>query len=279
MKRARASSWDYVQNEPNVSEYMFRENRDDQELRRLRLIEQALDDETISRLRSTGIQPGWRCLELGAGAGSIAQWMAGSIGDQGQVFAIDIKTNYLQHLPTPPCMIVKGDFLEVPLEGEFDLAHCRYVLIHNRESQSILKKLCSLIRPGGFLVAEEPDFTSAMLLNKGGGSSLQRVNNAICRMFEQMQLDPAYGLTLPGKVVAEGLQILRTDARLHLNRGGNTMARMMGESTRALRDKYVATGQATPADIDRYIENANNQAFWAVYYTTVSVIAVKTPEF
>src|SRR4029077_4264536 len=121
---------------------------------------------------------------------------------------IDIKTNYVQHLSVPPCTIVKGDFLDVPLEGEFELAHCRYVLIHNRESQSMLKKLCSLIRPGGFLVAEEPDFTSAMLLNKGGDPSQQRVNNGICRMFEQMQLDPAYGLTLPGKIAAEGLQIL-----------------------------------------------------------------------
>jgi predicted O-methyltransferase YrrM len=259
-----------------VSEYIFRENRDDQELRRLRLIEQALDDETIGRLRSTSIQTGWRCLELGAGAGSIAQWMADAVGDQGQVLAIDIKTNYLQHLPTPPCMIVKGDFLEVPLEGEFDLAHCRYVLIHNLQSRSILKRLCSLIRPGGFLVAEEPDFTSARLLNKGCDSSQQRVNNAICRMFEHMQLDPAYGLTLPGKIAAKGLQILRTDSRLHLNRGGDTMAKMMGESTRAIRDKYVATGQAAPADIDRYIENANNQAFWAVYYITVSVVAVKS---
>jgi 2-polyprenyl-3-methyl-5-hydroxy-6-metoxy-1,4-benzoquinol methylase len=166
-----------------VSEYIFQANRDDQELGRLRLIEQVLDDETISRLRSTGIRQGWRCLELGAGAGSIAQWMAGAVGDQGQVLAIDIKTNYLQHLSAPPCMIVKGDFLEVLLEGEFDLAHCRYVLIHNRESQSMLKKLCSLIRSGGFLVLEEPDFTSAMLLNKGGDPSQQRVNNAICRMF------------------------------------------------------------------------------------------------
>jgi hypothetical protein len=261
--------------ERKVGEYIFEENRDDEELRRLHLIEQALDEASIARLQTTGVRQGWHCLELGAGAGSIARWMGEFVGDGGQVVAVDINTNHIQHLFGPPYEIVKGEFLDIALDGEFDLAHCRYVLIHNRQSESMLKKLCSLLKPGGFLVVEEPDFTSAKLLNKGGDPSQQRVNDAICRMFEQMQLDPAYGLSLPGKIAAEGLQVLRVDSRIHLNRGGDTMARMMGESTKALREKYVATGQADPADIEKYIENTNNDQFWAVYYSTVSVIAAK----
>jgi hypothetical protein len=142
----------------------------------------------------------------------------------------------------------------------------------------MLKKLCSLLKPGGFLVAEEPDFTCAKLLNRGGDPSQQRVNDAICRMFEQMQLDPAYGLSLPAKVAAEGLQVVRVVADLHLNRGGDAMGRMMGESTRALGDKYLATGNAGPADIEKYIENSNKDGFWAVYHSTVSVVAVRTDE-
>ncbi len=41
---------------------------------------------------------------------------------------------------------------------------------------------------------------------------------------------------------------------------------------------YMATGEADPADIEKYIENANNNHFWAVYYSTVSVIAKKSGE-
>jgi SAM-dependent methyltransferase len=258
-----------------VNEYIFEKNQDDQELQRLRLIEQALDEASIARLQQTSVRQGWRCLELGAGAGSIAQWMGEVVGRQGEVVAIDIKTNYLQHLSSPPYRIVKGAFLDVSLEGAFDLAHCRYVLIHNRQSQAMLEKLCLLLKPGGFLVVEEPDFTSAKLLNRGGDPSQQRVNDAICRMFEQMQLDPAYGLSLAGKIAAAGLQVLKVDAPIHLNRGGDTMARMMGESTRALRDKYVATGEADMTDIEKYIANANNSRFWVVYYSTVTVIATR----
>jgi 2-polyprenyl-3-methyl-5-hydroxy-6-metoxy-1,4-benzoquinol methylase len=260
-----------------MNEYIFERNQQEQELIRLRLIEEALDPTTIAHLQGTGIGAGWRCLEVGAGAGSIMKWLGSVVGTSGEVVAVDTNTNHIQQLSRVPYRIVKGDFLDIPLEGAFDLAHCRYVLIHNRRGQAMLEKLCALIRPGGFVVVEEPDFTSAKFLNKDGDPSQQRVNNAICRMFEHMQLDPAYGLSMPATIAAAGVQVRKVDSHLHLSRGGDTMARMMGESTRALRDKYVATGEANAADIEKYIANANNERFWAVYYATVTVIAARKP--
>ena len=53
------------------------------------------------------------------------------------------------------------------------------------------------------------------------------------------------------------------------------MARMMGESQRALADKYIATGVTTAADIEHYLQNTEDERYWTVYYSTVSVIAQK----
>jgi SAM-dependent methyltransferase len=256
-----------------TNEYIFERNQ--QEHLRLRLIEEALDPATMAHLEWTGVRAGWRCLELGAGAGSILQWLASVVGESGSVVAVDKNISHIQNGSSPHVQVMEGDFLEVPLNGSFDLAHCRYVLIHNRAGDDMLQKLATLLRPGGFLVAEEPDFTSAMLLNTQRDVSQQRVNNAICRMFQEMLLDPAYGLSLPEKTAAAGLQVLHVDARIHLACGGSPVARMMGESTSALADKYVATGKASPSDIERYIANAGNHRFWAVYYVTVSVAAKK----
>src|SRR5262245_437675 len=50
------------------------------ELERLRLLEGMSDPFSIHCLRQLGIQPGWRCLEVGAGAGSIAGWLADQAG-------------------------------------------------------------------------------------------------------------------------------------------------------------------------------------------------------
>jgi SAM-dependent methyltransferase len=259
-------------------EYIFDRNRDEQERLRLRLIEKSLDPATTTHIRGTGIGPGWHCLELGPGAGSVMRWMGEIAGAGGRVVGIDKNTNHLRDLSDPPFRVVAGDFLEIPLDTAFDLAHCRYVLIHNCAGDEMLDKLASVLKPGGFLVVEEPDFTSAKLLNTHGGSQ-QRVNSAICRMFEEMELEPAYGLSLPEKVSARGLRILQVDSRLHLARGGDPIARMMGESTRALGARYVETGEAGPEDIEAYIANANDERCWGVWYSTVSVIAAKSGTF
>jgi hypothetical protein len=206
------------------------------------------------------------------------KWLGSIVGDTGSVVGIDKNTTHLRDLPKP-CEVVAGDFLEVPVDAAFDLAHCRYVLIHNRADEQMLRKLASSLKPGGLVVVEEPDFSSAKLLNRPGDASQQRVNNSICRMFEGLLLDPAYGLSLPRKVAAQGLHIIEVDSRIHLARGGSPIARLMAASTRALASKYVATGETTQSDIEAYTRNAANDQFWAVYYSTVSVVATKISVF
>ncbi|MEO2013556.1 MAG: class I SAM-dependent methyltransferase, partial [Fuerstiella sp.] len=44
-----------------------------------------------------------------------------------------------------PFQIVEGDFVNVPLDDAFDLAHCRYVLIHNRTGRKTLRNQVSSI--------------------------------------------------------------------------------------------------------------------------------------
>ena len=258
-----------------MSEYIFDEHHQDQELVRLRMIEELFDPTTIKHLQLTGISTGWRCLELGAGAGSIMKWMGGIVGNGGSVVGVDENAGHLSHFADAPYTIVETDFLNARLEETFDLAHCRYVLIHNHTVDEMLNKLYNVLKPGGFLVVEEPDFTSAKLLDRDAEESQRRLNNAVCRMFEELDLDPAYGLSLPKNVAIAGFDVVEVNSRLHLARGGSLMAQMMAASKKALADKYVATGEATLTDIHRCIDNDNDDQFWTVYYSTVSVIAKK----
>jgi hypothetical protein len=69
------------------SEYVFQRVEDQRELDRLRMIEQVFDPASRRRLLGTGLQPGWRCLEVGLGAGSIMTWMSEVVGPTGQVVA------------------------------------------------------------------------------------------------------------------------------------------------------------------------------------------------
>lgn len=258
-----------------MSQYIFDNKSEDREYRRLQLVEAANDPTTISLLEETGIQPGWHCLELGAGAGSILRWLRNQVGPTGLVVGVDKKTTYLHHDDAPHVQIYQGSFLNVPLEQSFDLLHCRYVLIHNQEAKAILKKLCSLLKPGGWAIFEEPDFTSATLPDQGQGTPQGRVNRAICRMFSNVGLDPAYALRLPHTLQESGFHIVRVQSLMHLCPGNSPMAQVMAESALVLEQEYLRTGLCSPEDIQQYVRLSQNSTHWSLYHSTTSVIARK----
>jgi hypothetical protein len=53
-------------------------------------LEAVFDPVTRGHLTRLGLAPGARCLEVGAGNGSIARWMADQVGPAGQVLAVDL---------------------------------------------------------------------------------------------------------------------------------------------------------------------------------------------
>jgi len=256
-----------------MGSYVFDRNMKDRELGRLRMIEAARDPSTIQLLERTGIQRGWRCLEVGPGAGSMLKWIGEKVGTSGKVIGVEKKPIYLGEFSLPPYDIREGDFLGVGLDGPLDLVYGRYFLIHNRNTLEYIRRIHELLQPGGYAVLEEPDFTSGKLLNDGSDISHHRVNSAICKMFVDYDLDPAYGLRLPQNLRTAGFQIVEINSTIHLCEGKSPIANLMAESALALSQEYQKTGEATAEDIQQYVANAHNPDFWSVYYSTTSIIA------
>jgi ubiquinone/menaquinone biosynthesis C-methylase UbiE len=61
---------------------------------RLRLMSDMLDPSSRFHLLRTGVTAGWRCLEIGAGNGSLSQWLAQRVGPAGHVIASDIRISH-----------------------------------------------------------------------------------------------------------------------------------------------------------------------------------------
>lgn len=70
-----------------------------------------------------------------------------------------------------------------------------------------------------------------------------------------------------------GLRVRTVEARSHLEPGGGPVALVMADSTDALRVKYVSTGKANEADVNRYIYGARDPKSSALYYSTIGVLA------
>ncbi len=161
-----------------MNRYIFETHQEDKEWTRLRMIEAAFDPTTIRKLKETGIQDGWHCLELGPGAGSIMRWMGEAVGKNGRVIGIDKEAKFLDGFTEKPYQVIEGDFIDRPIKNRFDLIHCRYVLIHNKNDGDMLRKMHALLKPGAVAVVEEPDFVSAKMLNDPSNRPAHRVNTA-----------------------------------------------------------------------------------------------------
>src|SRR5690348_8987341 len=93
---------------------------------RLMALSAALDPVTKRHLAPLGVGPGWRCLEVGAGTGTVAEWLAGLVGEKGRVLATDLSLALMEArgLQAENLELRVHDVIHDPLpEGEFDLVH------------------------------------------------------------------------------------------------------------------------------------------------------------
>lgn len=261
--------------------YVFTSVEDQLELTRLQAIEREFDPASRRRLYATGLTTGWRCLEVGPGAGSLMQWMGERVGPAGEVVALDLSTRFLPARHPDHVEIQQGDIRTAPLpEGSFDLVHARYVLIHLPDYEIALSRMLATLKPGGWIVLEEPDFSASRGIAGEAAqlAAMQHINHAIHLMYESRGMDYALGLKLLPLLQAGGLRDLSMENDAPVSAGGSDLAKMMAMSARQLRDKYLATGVVSEADLQRYGQLAEDPQSRAVYYATVAVTGQKKVE-
>jgi ubiquinone/menaquinone biosynthesis C-methylase UbiE len=84
------------------------------------------DPGTFRHLQDRGVGPGWHCLEVGGGSGSVATWLANRVGTSGRVIVTDIDTRFLDSLKVPNLEVRRHNIATDPLpEASFDLVHAR----------------------------------------------------------------------------------------------------------------------------------------------------------
>ena len=131
------------------AEYVFHGAGDQRELERLTLIERVFDPATQRRLLATGVQAGWRGLEVVLGAESIMRWLGETVGLTGQIVAVDLNPKFLSQAGRPNVKVMRADIRTVSLPPQsFDLVHARYVLIHLSDSEVALTAMLECLKPG-----------------------------------------------------------------------------------------------------------------------------------
>jgi SAM-dependent methyltransferase len=227
----------------------------EQERERLLGMARLWDAGTFALFERLGVAAGWRCLEIGAGAGSVSSWLAERVGARGRVVAADIDPRYLEPLAGGPLEVKRVDVLNDELErGAFDLVYSRLVAEHL--GTQAVRRMAAAVKPGGLLMLEDYDFTGTT--SYPPDEELERVPKAVSELMSRAGWDSHFGGRLPSELRAAGLTHVNAEGRVRVYAGGTPETAFMRLSLAALRPMLVESGALDDALVERALVAADD---------------------
>jgi ubiquinone/menaquinone biosynthesis C-methylase UbiE len=136
------------------------------ELQRLSRQAQVLEPTTREWLRTAGMAPGMRVLDVGSGMGEVAFLAADLVGPSGEVVGTDVAPAAVAAARyaavtrgQAQVSFREGDPTEMAFERPFDFIVGRYVLWAQADPSDMLRGLARHLRPGGTIVFHELDWS------------------------------------------------------------------------------------------------------------------------
>ncbi|MCX5008739.1 class I SAM-dependent methyltransferase [Streptomyces sp. NBC_00638] len=206
------------------------------------------DPVTTRRLRALGAGPGSRCLEVGAGTGTVVRWLLEEAG-AAEVVALDRDTSGLDTLSGPRVRVVTADLGDESLDlGGFDLIHARFVLMHLPERRRLVSRLAQWLNPGGWLVLGDAVDVPNVL---DTSSAYRRTMDAMWQALRStIGTDTSSVPAYPHFLREEGLQDVAGELFCPPLVAGGPLARFWSETWNRMRPALEETGRVDSAVID-----------------------------
>lgn len=136
-----------------------------QELERLKQQAMQIEPFETALLRSAGLAPGMKALDIGCGPGVVSCLMARMVGESGEVLGIDASEDLMGvaqamgvEAGVNNLSFQKTDIYQLDLpSNSFDFAYSRLVFQHLANPQAALEKIFDAIKPGGTVCIADID--------------------------------------------------------------------------------------------------------------------------
>ena len=223
-----------------------------------------LDPITTGILEQLPLPATGRYLELGAGAGSIARWLAHRVEPPGHIIATDLDPRRLT--PTDTIEVRHHDLRHgPPAGGPFHLIHARLVLLHLPQRRTLLRQLAAALTPGGWLAIGE--FTAAPLTvltspSQADAALFDKVIRALRQVLTAHGADLDWAHTIHPAMVDHGLQDVHTIEHTETWTGGNTGAHLHHINSLQTEQELHAAG-VTTTELARFRELTQDPHFTA----------------
>jgi SAM-dependent methyltransferase len=242
--------------------YRISEQERDVELerRRLAILGRVFDPPTERLLERLGLRPGWRCLEVGAGGGSLARWLASRVTPGGSVLATDIDVRF-QTEGVAGLEVRRHDVVVDPLpEDAFDLVHARGVLQHIERREEALDQMVAAARPGGVVVVQDVDWLQ--FDHQEVPEPFATLSRLMRRHSEsQHGYDGAWGRRLVAALRARGLEGVECEGRVFTMHGGTDSAEWYVLALDRAAPALVAAGVLPEGLVAGAVAQARDPAF------------------
>lgn len=145
----------------------------DEELRRLGVQHEVWVDQARAVWARAGIRPGHTVLDLGSGPGFTTFALAEVVGPTGHVIASDRSPRFIDYVRTIAALeeanhvaAILGDVEQIELQPDsLDAAYARWLLCWVPDPGAILRRMATLLKPGGaFVIQDYLDWGAMKLL-------------------------------------------------------------------------------------------------------------------
>jgi ubiquinone/menaquinone biosynthesis C-methylase UbiE len=230
------------------------------EQERLSLLEASVDAFSIAAICAAGFRRGHRCLEIGAGSGSMAKWFARGAGDPALVTITDIDPRLLRPLAGTGIRVLQHDAVtdEFPPES-FDVIHTRAVLEHIAQREEVLDRIVLWLAPGGVLVvvdcASFPVFSSRNPIYR----------NAIQACVDVLAMtgtDYEWARSFPEPLQRHGYRDVGASVMMPTIQGRTPMAKFWSLTLETLRPRIVGAKLLCDEEINRAQQLLDDPQFW-----------------
>ncbi|HUJ94144.1 MAG TPA: class I SAM-dependent methyltransferase [Terriglobales bacterium] len=235
------------------------------EKQRLALMSVLLDPFEQSCIARLGVRPGWRCLELGCGNGSIAQSLAALVAPSGRVVASDLDLSYVAGLRAPCLEIRKIDVLRDVIEANsYDFVVARALLHHVTPAHKALERMVAALKPGGTLLSIEPDMLPCTVTEP---DSMRTFWQGWLKWSVDAGIDYFIGRKIAAWLDSFGLRNISGEGHTPLFNGGSEWATYWIETMRELASPLTKSGHVTPEMLDEFHSHFHDPHYWTSVIT------------
>ena len=135
---------------------------------RLNILHDLYESGTCHVLLDAGLRRGLRVADLGCGTGNVTTLISDFVGPEGYVVGMDASSEQIAEARSrlssgaTNVRFVEASATDTGWPDEsFDMVYCRFLLLHLCEPERALREMYRLLKPGGVLVCEDGDLTSA----------------------------------------------------------------------------------------------------------------------